>query len=90
MDETARVRDLLERATVPEPPTGPIVQNARRAGVRLRRRRRAQGIAGFAAVVVAVAASAATFGGSRFAPAAWGGVCATLDPGWRRPHRTRC
>jgi mannan endo-1,4-beta-mannosidase len=70
MDETARVRDLLERATVPEPPIGPMAQNARRAGVRLRRRRRAQGIAGFAAVVAAVAASAATFGGIRFAPAA--------------------
>jgi hypothetical protein len=73
MDETARVRDLLERATVPEPPIGPMVQNARRAGVRRRRRRRAQGIAGFAAVVaaiVAVAASAATSGNSRFAPAA--------------------
>jgi mannan endo-1,4-beta-mannosidase len=65
MDEMARVRDLLERATVPEPPIGPVVQNALRAGVRLRRRRRAQGIAAAAAVVVAVAASA--FGGSRFA-----------------------
>ena len=66
MDETERVRDLLERATVPEPPIGPMVQNALRAGVRLRRRR-AQGIAAAAAVVVAVAASAATFGGSRSA-----------------------
>ena len=66
MDETERVRDLLERATVPEPPIGPMVQNALRAGVR--RRRRVQGSAAAAAVVVAVAASAATFGASRPAP----------------------
>jgi hypothetical protein len=68
MDEMARVRDLLERVTVPEPPVGPMVQNAIRAGVR-RRRRRAQGVIAAAAVVVAVAASAVTFGGSRSASA---------------------
>jgi hypothetical protein len=66
MDETERVRDLLERVTVPEPPVGSMVQNALQAGLR-RRRRRAQGIAAAAAIVVAVAASAATFGGSRSA-----------------------
>lgn len=48
------VRDLLERATVPEPPIGPITQNALRAGIRLRRRR-VQGIAAAAAVICAAA-----------------------------------
>jgi Glycosyl hydrolase family 26 len=82
MDETARVRDLLERVTVPEPPVGPMVQNAIRAGVRLRRRR-AQATAAAAAVVVAVAASAATFGGSRSAspsPAAHASIPAIRAP----------
>jgi mannan endo-1,4-beta-mannosidase len=68
MDEAERVRDLLERVTVPEPPVGPMVQNAIRAGVR-RRRRRAVGIVAAAVVLVAVAASAVTFGGSRSASA---------------------
>jgi mannan endo-1,4-beta-mannosidase len=79
MDETARVRDLLERVTVPEPPVGPMVQNALRAGVRRRRRRRAQGIAAAAAVVVAVAASTVTFGGSRSASSP---AHASLPPVW--------
>lgn len=57
MDETSprdlrAVRELLERATVPEPPIGPVAHNALRAGLRLRRRRRAQG-----AAIVAVAVS---------------------------------
>jgi len=39
MDEAAQVRDLLERAIIPEPPIGPLALNAVRAGIRLRRRR---------------------------------------------------
>ena len=59
MDETRLVRELLERAMVPEPPLGPMVQNALRAGIRLRRRRRVQAIAsGTAAAVVCAAALA--------------------------------
>jgi DNA-binding beta-propeller fold protein YncE len=57
--EATLVRDLLERAIVPEPPIGPLAQNAVRAGLRLRRRRRIQGIAG-AAIVVCAAAIAVT------------------------------
>jgi DNA-binding beta-propeller fold protein YncE len=59
VSEATLVRDLLERATVPEPPIGPLAQNAVRAGLRLRRRRRIQGTAG-AAIVVCAAAFAVT------------------------------
>jgi DNA-binding beta-propeller fold protein YncE len=61
MDE-ASLRGLLERATVPEPPAGPIARNALRAGLRLRRRRRAQGIAGAVTVCVVCAGFLAVSG----------------------------
>jgi DNA-binding beta-propeller fold protein YncE len=69
MDETSprdlrAVRDLLERATVPEPPIGPMAHNALRAGLRLRRRRRAQGAAIAAAAVSAVCAAALAVAGA--------------------------
>lgn len=55
--ELRAVRDLLERATVPEPPIGPMAQNALRAGLKLRRRRRARGIALGAAAVSGICAA---------------------------------
>jgi DNA-binding beta-propeller fold protein YncE len=62
MDETP-LRDLLERATVPEPPIGPVAQNALRAGLTLRRRRRTRyAAAGAATIVVACAAALAVTG----------------------------
>jgi hypothetical protein len=55
MDDTW-ARELVERATAFEPPMGPIARNALRAGLRLRRRRRAQGAAVTAVAVLAVGA----------------------------------
>src|SRR5580658_6282848 len=52
MDDTW-ARELLERATALEPPMGPIARNALRAGLRLRRRRRAQGAAVTAVAILA-------------------------------------
>jgi DNA-binding beta-propeller fold protein YncE len=63
MDETTRVRDLLERATVPEPPVGPVVQNALRAGIKLRRRR-ARAVAAGAASVAVICAAALVMSGA--------------------------
>ncbi len=60
MDEPTRVRDLLERAIVPEPPIGAVAQNALRAGIKLRRRRQARGIAAGAVVAAIFAALAIT------------------------------
>jgi YVTN family beta-propeller protein len=51
MDETS-LRAHLELAVSAEPPLGPLVGNALRAGHRLRRRRRAAGAAGLSAVAV--------------------------------------
>jgi DNA-binding beta-propeller fold protein YncE len=61
MDDTTLLRELLERATVSEPPIGPMPQNALRQGIGLRRRR-ARMIATTAAVVgiICVAALAMT------------------------------
>ncbi len=56
MDETS-LRRLLERALVNEPSIGPVARNSLRAGLKLRRRRRAWGVAGSTAVVAAIAAS---------------------------------
>jgi DNA-binding beta-propeller fold protein YncE len=69
MDEPS-LHDLLERATVPEPPIGPVAQNALRAGLRLRRRRHAWYTATGATVAVACAAAlAVTATTARQAPA---------------------
>ena len=54
MDETT-LRDLLDRATATEPPIGPLVRNALRAGVRLRRRRRLTSAATSATAVAVLA-----------------------------------
>ena len=55
MDEPS-LHDLLERATVPEPPIGPIAQNALHAGLTLRRRRRGNYAAGAAAAIIVACA----------------------------------
>ena len=52
MDEKL-LRELLGRALSAEPPLGPVARNALGAGIRLRRRRRAQGTAACAAVLAA-------------------------------------
>jgi hypothetical protein len=67
MDD-ASLSDLLARATVPEPPIGPVAQNALREGLRLRRRRRTQYAAGCAAAVAV--ACAATLAVTQTAPPA--------------------
>lgn len=63
MDETS-LRDLLERATVPEPPIGPVAQNALRAGLTLRRRRRTRYAAAGAATIAVACAAALTVAGT--------------------------
>src|SRR5215472_5031808 len=64
------LRDLLGRAVRGEPPLGPVARNALRAGIRLRRRRRAQGTVACAAVLAAaVFAVPALTGTSRPGPA---------------------
>jgi len=55
MDDTW-ARELVERATALEPPMGPIARNALRAGLRLRRRRRAQGAAVTTVAILAAGA----------------------------------
>jgi DNA-binding beta-propeller fold protein YncE len=64
VNEATLVRELLERATVPEPPIGPIAQNAVRAGLRLRRRRRVQAVASGAAAAAVVCAAALAVAGA--------------------------
>jgi hypothetical protein len=54
MDETS-LRRLLDSALVGRPPMGPVVHNALRAGLKLRRRRRIQGAAGGAAAAAIIA-----------------------------------
>ena len=54
MDETS-LRGLLDSALVGRPPMGPVVHNALRAGLKLRRRRRIQGVAGGAAAIAIIA-----------------------------------
>lgn len=73
MDETT-LRDRLDRATASEPPIGPLVRNALRAGIRLRRRRRLTS-AGTCATAVAVLAGGV--------PAITGGIGSTAGTGHR-------
>jgi hypothetical protein len=54
MDETT-LRTVLDGALVHEPPIGPVAQNALRAGIKLRRRRRVLGVAGSVAATAAIA-----------------------------------
>lgn len=77
MDESS-LRDLLQRATEPEPPIGQLAGNSLRAGVRLRRRRLALGAAASAAAVAAISLVVATLGGAPGRPLAT--VTATAKP----------
>ena len=54
MDETS-LRELLERALVPEPPIGPVADNSLRAGIKMRRRRRMRAAAGVVASAAVIA-----------------------------------
>ena len=54
MDETT-LRRVLDGALVYEPPIGPVAQNALRAGIKRRRRRRVLGVAGSVAATAAIA-----------------------------------
>jgi len=54
MDETS-LRELRERALVPEPPIGPVADNSLRAGIKMRRRRRMRAAAGGAAAIAVIA-----------------------------------
>src|SRR5262245_26835598 len=56
MDETS-LRRLLDSALAGRPPMGPVVHNALRAGLKLRRRRRIQGAAGGVAAIAIIAAT---------------------------------
>jgi DNA-binding beta-propeller fold protein YncE len=78
MDETRLVRDLLERATIPEPPIGPMAQNALRGGIRRRRRRAQRTAAGAAAAAVVCAVALAVTGAIGHRAAAPAGGPATV------------
>ncbi len=82
MDEPS-LHDLLERATVPEPPIGPIAQNALHAGLTLRRRRRGNYAAGAAAAIIVacavVLAATGVAGGRAEAPGGGGGTVYVLN-----------
>jgi hypothetical protein len=75
MDETSRLRDLLDGATAGEPPIGHLVRNSLQAGVGLRRRRRVtgavfSGVAVIAVIAVVAAAVPALVGRSTVTPSA--------------------
>ncbi len=59
------LRELLDRAIDNEPPAGPMAVNSLRAGIRQRRRRRAQGTAACVAAAAIVAATVAVTGTAR-------------------------
>jgi hypothetical protein len=68
MDETP-LRALFERAVAERPPTPHLVPNAVRAGIRLRRRRKLEAVAGSIAAVALIAVLVPAAGGD-FGPAA--------------------
>jgi hypothetical protein len=89
MINESSLRDLLGRATEPEPPIGPLASRALRAGVRLRRRRLALAAAVSAAAVAAVSLVTATLAGAPGRPPAT--VRATAKPAqgpsaWQLAH----
>ncbi|HTZ30500.1 MAG TPA: YncE family protein [Streptosporangiaceae bacterium] len=75
------LHDLLDRATVSEPPIGALALNALRAGIRQRRRRRAQGtvacVAAIALIGTAAVAAARTPGTPPARPASVTGPTTT-------------
>ena len=64
------LRELLDRAVAVEPPIGPVAANSLRAGIRLRRRRRAQGTAACVAAAALIGAAALAGTGAPRNPAA--------------------
>jgi DNA-binding beta-propeller fold protein YncE len=64
------LHDLLDRATVSEPPIGPLALNALRAGIRRRRRRRAQGTVACVAVAALIGTAAVAAARTPGTPAA--------------------
>ena len=54
MDEQS-LRELLDSTLIREPPIGPVARNSLRAGIRLRRRRRAGETAGAVALLTGIA-----------------------------------
>ena len=64
------LHDLLDRATVSEPPIGPLAVNALRAGIRRRRRRRAQGTVACVAVAALIGTAAVAAARTPGTPAA--------------------
>jgi DNA-binding beta-propeller fold protein YncE len=64
------LHDLLDRATVSEPPIGPLPLNALRAGIRRRRRRRAQGTVACIAVAALISTAAVAAARTPGTPAA--------------------
>jgi hypothetical protein len=71
VDETT-LRGLLDSALVDEPPIGPVAENALRAGIKRRRRRRALGVVGSAAVVAVLIAGSGALSHALFRPKAPG------------------
>jgi DNA-binding beta-propeller fold protein YncE len=59
------LRELLDRAVADEPPIGPVAANSLRAGMKLRRRRRAQGSAMCVTAAAVIAAALALTGAAR-------------------------
>ena len=64
------LRERLDRATASEPPMGPVAANSLRAGIRLRRRRRARGTAACVAAAAVIGAAAVAVTGAAGKPAA--------------------
>jgi DNA-binding beta-propeller fold protein YncE len=64
------LRELLDRAVASEPPMGTIAANSLRAGMRLRRRRRAQGTVACVAAVALIGTAAVAATGKAGNPAA--------------------
>jgi DNA-binding beta-propeller fold protein YncE len=64
------LRDLLDRTTASEPPIGPLAVNALRAGIKRRRRRRAQGTVACVAAAALIGATALVTAGKPGHPVA--------------------
>jgi hypothetical protein len=88
MDESS-LRDLLDRATDPEPPMGLRASHALRAGVRLRRRRLALSATASAAAIAAISLVTVALAGAPGLPTAMVGATAKPAQGpsaWQLAH----
>ncbi len=88
MDERT-LRSLLADALNAEPPLGPVVRNALRAGIRIRRRRTTGTVSGFAAFAAIVGLLPAVSGLPHSAPAERRAVMVT-STGWGVMATGRC